>query len=161
MEINMNDSQIIELVTQITRDLVEKIVNDASVRAKIVDREGKEVIWVNIESREDPNLLIGQKGSNLAALQHLIRLIVRHKMENPVNFIIDVNDYKESRIEYLRKVALSSARQVGKNKKPLILGPMSPFERRIVHLALADNEEVETESTGEEGERRVIVKPKE
>lgn len=159
----MIDVKIIESICKTTEELLQRILEEQQfkVRAKIVDKEREEVIWVNIEIGENPNLLIGQKGSNLAALQHLVRLIVRRKVESLVNFIIDINSYKENRINYLRKLARLSAEKVLKTKEPVVLEVMSPFERRIIHLTLAHQEEVVTESTGKEGERRVMIKPRE
>lgn len=156
-----NLSQTIEFILKTTTNLVQRMVKEARVKAKIVDRENQEVIWVNVETENDPQFLIGQRGTNLAALQHLVRLMVRRKVKELVNFVLDVNSYKEKRIDYLHKLARISAARVAKTKKPLILEVMPPFERRIVHLTLAQNEEVTTESTGEEGERRVIIKPRE
>lgn len=159
----MIEAKIIELIRKTTEELLQRILEESQfkVRAKIVDKEREEVIWVNIEIKENPNLLIGQKGSNLAALQHLVRLIVRHKVESLVNFIIDINSYKENRINYLRKLARLSAEKVLKTQEPVVLEAMSPFERRIIHLTLANQEEVVTESAGEEGERRVVIKLRE
>ncbi len=156
----MNDSQTIETISQITQEMLRYMLVSATVQAKIVDKGDQEIIWINVEPLEDPRILIGQKGTNLASLQHLVRLIARRKVDQKVNFVIDVNKYKEKRINYLTKIALSSAAQVIRTKAPIILDPMSPYERRIVHLALANHDEVETESTGPEGERKVMIKLK-
>lgn len=156
----MNESQIIELICEKVSELLEHMSISARTKAKIVDKGDQEVIWVNVETKENPRLLIGQKGTNLASLQHLVRLMVRRKIDQKVNFVIDVNRYKESRMAYLHKLALGTAENVIKKKEAIAMEAMSPYERRIVHMALADHEGVETESAGQEGERRVIVKPK-
>lgn len=156
----MNDSQIIETISRVTQEMLGHMLISAAVKAKIVDKDDQEIIWISVEPLEDPRVLIGQKGTNLASLQHLVRLIVRRQIDQKVNFVIDVNKYKEKRINYLTKIALSSAEKVIKTKEPVILDPMSPYERRIVHLALANHDEVETESTGQGGERKVMIRPK-
>lgn len=160
-EKEVNHSQIIEVICELTEGLLEKMSLPGKVRAKIVDQNNEEIIWVNIENKENPNLLIGQRGSNLNALQHLLRLAVRHKVNQIANFILDVNKYRENRMVYLQKLAQVSAERVAKTKKPLILEAMSAYERRIIHLFLAESEEVSTESEGEQEERRVVIKPKE
>lgn len=160
-EKEVNNSQIIEVICGLTEGLLEKMSLSGKVRAKIVDQDNEEIIWVSIENKENPNLLIGQRGSNLNALQHLLRLAVRRKVNQVVNFILDVNKYRENRMVYLQKLAQTSAERVVKTKKPLILEAMPAYERRIIHLFLAESEEVATESEGEQEERRVIIKPKE
>jgi len=156
----MTQAQIIKLIRKSTTDLLVQISPASKVKAKIKDQDNQEVIWVEIESKEDPNLLIGKLGANLAALQHLLRLIVRRKLNEGVNFIVDVNQYKENRLDYLEKLAQASAATVIKTQKPKILEAMSAYERRVIHLALADNDAVATESEGEGEERRVIIKIK-
>ncbi|PIU01551.1 hypothetical protein COT68_02600, partial [bacterium (Candidatus Torokbacteria) CG09_land_8_20_14_0_10_42_11] len=82
------------------------------------------------------------------------------KLNEGVNFIVDVNQYKENRLDYLEKLAQASAATVIKTQKPKILEAMSAYERRVIHLALADNGAVATESDGEGEKRRVIIKIK-
>jgi len=158
----MEDSKKIESIRKITEELLAKMAISGKIKAKIIDQDNQELIWVNIEAAEDPRFLIGQKGSNLASLQHIIRLMIRRELPaEKVNFAIDVNQYKEKRLGYLRKLAQTSALKVQRSEKPLVLNPMPAHERRAIHLALANSEEVSTESTGEEEERRVVIKPQE
>ncbi len=157
----LNHAEVIETICGCIGELLQKMSLSGKVRAKIVDQHNEEIIWVSIENKENPNLLIGQRGSNLSALQHLLRLIVRRKLDQVANFILDVNKYRENRVNYLQKLAAISAKQVTKTKQPLILEAMPAYERRIIHLALAGSEEVVTESEGEQEERRVVIKPKE
>jgi len=156
----MDDAKKIELIYKIVEELLEKMAIEGKIKAKIIDQDEQELIWVNIETKQDPRFLIGQKGSNLASFQHLARLMTRLKIPTEkVAFTIDVNQYKEKRLAYLRKLAQTSAREVLATKEPLILDAMPAHERRVVHLALADSEGVATESIGEEGERQVMIKP--
>ncbi|RLC39293.1 MAG: hypothetical protein DRH33_03225, partial [Candidatus Nealsonbacteria bacterium] len=73
---------------------------------------------------------------------------------------LDINQYKKNKIEYLNDLAKSTADEVALSKKEKILPPMPSYERRIIHLTLAEREDVQTESQGEEPERRVVIKPK-
>lgn len=97
---------------------------------------------------------------NIAALQHLSRIILKKKIGKLVPFIVDVNEQRKRREEYLGKLANDTALKAISENKLLILKPMNSYERRIIHLTLASNEKVMTESLGEEGERRVVIKPK-
>ncbi|MCD6402414.1 hypothetical protein J7L36_00985, partial [bacterium] len=72
---------------------------------------------------------------------------------------LDINKYKKKKTEYLKELANSVADQVALTKKEKVLPPMQAFERRIIHLELADRSDVTTESIGKEPERRVVVKP--
>lgn len=112
----------------------------------------------NIGSRES-DLLIGQYGVNLRALQHVLRAMARKKTEEKLKFSVDVNDYNRSKIGSLEDLARSMARQTINDKRPAVLRPMTAYERRIVHLALAENDQVRTESIGEGEERKVVIKP--
>jgi len=86
--------------------------------------------------------------------------MLRKKLGQIINFIVDVNNYKKKKEQYLKDLALDVASRAKSSSEEIELAPMSSYERRIIHLVLAENEEVTTESTGEEPERRVIIKPK-
>ena len=109
---------------------------------------------------EDPQILIGEQGKTLIELQRILSRIIRKKLGEQIFIDLDVNQYKKKKIEYLKEMAQSMADQVSLQKEEKVLSPMSPFERRIIHLTLSEREDVETESTGEEPERRVVIKPK-
>ncbi len=117
-------------------------------------------IEVNVEV-SDGSALIGTDGNNLVALQHLIRVIWRRQTQYPSpRFLLDINGYRQERREYLRELAKETADRVSTENRLVVLKPMNAFERRLVHLALAADDRVLTESLGEERERRIIVKPK-
>lgn len=113
---------------------------------------------VNIKSQE-PGILIGRRGANLASLQHLARLIVKTKLERPIHFTLDVNGYKLKKIDSLKRLAENVARIVSRTRRTFILQPMGAYDRRVVHLTLSSKLDVNTVSVGEEPERRVSVKP--
>lgn len=109
---------------------------------------------------DDPEILIGKKGQTLFAVQHLLSKILNHKTKERLILDFDVNQYKKKKLKYLKELAQNTADQVSLTKKEKALPPMSSFERRIVHLALSKREDVQTESQGQEPERRVIIKPR-
>jgi len=104
--------------------------------------------------------LIGHRGETLAALQHITRLIVGREREGRVRLVIDVNGYKARRERSLRQLAHRLAEQAVDTERTVVLEPMPPNERRIVHLALRDHPRVTTESVGEGDRRKVTIIPR-
>jgi spoIIIJ-associated protein len=96
----------------------------------------------------------------MVSLQYIVRLIMSHKMEVGVPIVLDVEGYKQRRCEGLRTLALRLAEQVRDRKTSFSMEPMSPFERRVIHLALVDHPDVITESTGIGEARKVVIIPK-
>jgi len=113
---------------------------------------------INLKTNE-PQILIGEGGQTLVELQHLLKAILKRKIKEPFYIDLDINHYKEKKIEYLKETARSLADEVALTKKEKILSPMPAYERRIIHLELADRKDVVTESIGQEPERKVVIKP--
>ncbi|MFC1897462.1 RNA-binding cell elongation regulator Jag/EloR [Chloroflexota bacterium] len=109
---------------------------------------------------DDLGILIGRRGQTLSCLQYIVRLIVSRQTETWVPIIIDVEGYKQRRYEALQSLAWRIAEQVKDGQTPFTLEPMSAYERRIIHLALAESHDVYTESTGEGEARSVVILPK-
>jgi len=109
---------------------------------------------------EDLGILIGRRGQTLASLQYMVRLIVGHQAQAGLPIIVDIEGYKQRRYEALRELAWRIAEQVKVSKSPFSLEPMPAFERRIIHITLADSPDVTTESTGFGEVRKVVIKPK-
>lgn len=112
-----------------------------------------------IRMRQEARMLIGEHGNNLAALEHIIKKAVRKKYTEEALFTLDINDYRMKRLEDVKQEVKSAAKNVRMYNKSVSLRPMSSFERRIIHLLLAEYPDITTESSGEEPERRVIIKP--
>ena len=110
---------------------------------------------------DDLGILIGRRGQTLSSLQYIVRLIVGYQAEAWLPIIIDVEGYKQRRYEALRALAGRMAEQVKVRGAPFTLEPMSAFERRIIHLTLAEHPDVTTQSTGEGEARKVVILPKE
>lgn len=110
---------------------------------------------------DDLGILIGRHGTTLRALQYVMRLMVGHQVEDYVNLVVDVDGYKKRRAEKLRDIAKKKADQVRQRGQPVHLKPMSPYERRIIHIALREDPDVTTESTGKGSNRRVGIYPSE
>lgn len=150
------------------KDVLEKLLDLMDIPASVTisaeftdeDEEGTpSSVGFNIEG-DDLGILIGRRGQTLASLQHIVRLIMAHQMQSRVPIVIDVEDYKRRRCEGLRALAVRLAEQVKGREIPFTMEPMSAFDRRVIHLALADHSDVTTESTGFGEDRRVVISPK-
>jgi spoIIIJ-associated protein len=106
---------------------------------------------------DDLGILIGRRGQTLASLQYTVRLIVAKRLQSRQHLSLDVEGYKERRYKSLHALALRIAEQVRTSGRPINLEPMPADERRIIHLALADDPRVTTESLGEGEYRRVAI----
>jgi spoIIIJ-associated protein len=123
------------------------------------DDGGFASIGLNIEG-EDLGILIGRRGQTMVSLQYIVRLIMAHKMQVQIPIVLDVEGYKQRRCEGLRTLALRLAEQVSTRKSPFTMEPMPAFERRVIHITLADHPDVITESTGIGEARKVVITPK-
>ena len=143
----------------IIKKTVEELLNTMHFKGDVsIDDLQSDDILVNIQT-EHAGFLIGQAGANLDALQHIARILVNKKNEEPTPFVLDVNSYRKQRIDLLKDLAENVAKQAFSEKVTLTLQPMSSYERRIIHLALVNKTEVSTESIGHNLERRIIIKP--
>lgn len=116
-------------------------------------------VFIDVNGR-DLGMLIGRRGENLAQLQYLINVLVNKRLDSWTRVILDVEGYRVRREESLINLAQRVARQVSRNRRPISLEPMPPNERRVVHVALRDVDDVTTQSSGEGGLRRVTIYPK-
>ena len=103
-------------------------------------------------------ILIGKRGQTLDSLQYLTSLVVNKNRQGYIRVKLDTEDYRRRRKETLENLARGIAYKVKKTRKPVVLEPMNPYERRIIHSALQGNRYVETTSEGEEPYRHVVVK---
>jgi spoIIIJ-associated protein len=164
MEIPATQKEIFEATKQVLEELLSLMGLPARVSLSdefTVTGENSEVVSVglNIEG-EDLGIIIGRRGQTMVSLQQIVRLIMSHKMQVKVPIVLDVENYKQRRCEGLRLLANRLAEQVKVRKTPFSMEPMSAFERRVVHLALADHPDVTTESTGFGESRKVVIIPK-
>jgi spoIIIJ-associated protein len=107
---------------------------------------------------DDMALLIGRHGQTLDAIQELTRMVVNRRLDTRVRVIVDVQDYRKRREERLVENARRQADRVLETGREAELDPMNPFERKLVHDALADLAGVETSSRGEEPNRFVVIR---
>ncbi|MBQ3669530.1 MAG: protein jag [Clostridia bacterium] len=118
--------------------------------------EEEKQIFVDI-SGDTLGVLIGRRGDTLDAIQYLTSLTVNKDKDEYIRVTIDVEHYRAKREETLRKLAVRMANRARKSGRRVVLEPMNPYERRVLHSALQDNPYVQTHSEGEEPYRRVII----
>ena len=109
---------------------------------------------------EDMGVLIGKRGQTLDSMQYLTSLVVNKGLEDYVRVKLDTEDYRRRRKETLENLARGIAYKVRKTHRTVVLEPMNPYERRIIHSSLQGNRYVETFSEGEEPYRHVVIRAK-
>jgi spoIIIJ-associated protein len=147
-------------------EVLEKLLALMEVGATVRVREpetpgdGSVVVKTVLDiSGEDLGILIGRRGETLASLQYIVNLIVGRRLKAKAGFGVDVAGYRRRREQSLRSLAIHMAERVRETKQMMTLEPMPPNERRIVHLALAEDKTVITESIGEGENRKVVIRP--
>ena len=139
-------------------EVLEALLVRMGVSASVV-QVNTTPVTLNIKG-DDLGILIGRWGQTLTCLQYIVRLIVSHRTKAWSPIVIDVEGYKERRYQALQALAGRMAERAKSNGMPFALEPMPAYERRIVHLALADNPDVTTQSVGEGEARKVVIMPK-
>ena len=156
-------------LAETTKDVLETLLIRLGVPASVVpsdqplvggEPEATSHIAFDIKG-DDLGVLIGRRGQTLACLQYMVKLIVAHQKKAWLPIVIDVDGYKQRRYKALQSLALSVAEQVKVKRAPFTLEPMPAYERRIIHLTLADRPDVTTESIGMGEARKVVILPQE
>jgi len=146
----------IKYVDQVAIEFLQSVLDEMNVEAEFnVNFDGKD-LSVEMAGTEMA-LLIGRRGQTLDALQYLVSLIVNKDREDYVRVILDTENYREKRKATLEKLAKRLARKTRKTRKDIVLEPMNPYERRIIHSTLQGNPYVSTRSEGDEPFRKVII----
>ncbi len=142
---------------------VEKIVGDLFKKLGIEEpyevSENEESIDVVINANE-PGLIIGHHGDTLDSLQLVLSLMVAKKLGEFKRLTLEVGDYKKNRSDYLKSLAEQTKERALQEQREVYLPNLKPWERREVHMYLAEDPEVFSESVGEGKERTLVVKPK-
>jgi spoIIIJ-associated protein len=156
------DPADVAVAVEVLETLIRMVGLDAAVTPREPETAGDGIGMIqsvlDIDG-EDLGLLIGRRGQTLASLQYLLNLICAKKIGKRVAFGVDVDGYRRRREESLVSLAHRTASRVRSTGRSVTLEPMPPSERRIIHLALADNPDIVTVSIGEGEERKVAVTP--
>ena len=137
------------------RDTISKMGVDASVEQE----ERSEGIYFNIVG-SDIGILIGKRGQTLDSLQYLVNLVANRHAENHIRLYLDAEGYRERRKEALETLASRLSDKALRTDREVRLEPMNAHERKIIHTALQNIDEVSTYSEGQEPHRRIVIVPK-
>lgn len=152
-----SDKQLIASVQEVLNEFLGKMHIDAKVGVTIeADEEGNKMVTIAMTG-DDMGHLIGNHGVTLNALQVVLSAILLKKVNEDIRVFIDINNYRGRRKDYLVDLATQAMQQALDSGQSTELPPMNPFERRIVHMALKDQDGIKTESVGEGESRRVVV----
>ena len=151
---------------RVSREVVTELLDKMKVRAKVTasyrppeDDSDEDVVLINVEGN-DLSILIGRRSETLNALQYISSQIVCKRLDRWIPLMIDVQGYRTRRERQLRQLAQRMAEQAIHTGRRQVLEPMPANERRLIHLELRDHLEVDTESVGEEPNRKVTIFPK-
>ena len=118
--------------------------------------EKEDQIFVTIDG-ENLNYLIGYRGETLNSLQVILTSVANNELKTHIRIVLDIGNYREKREKALEDLAEKIAKTVVRTKKSITLEPMTPYERKIIHSKLQNNNSVKTFSTGTEPQRRVVI----
>lgn len=150
-----------EEAVQASKEFLQKIFHSMKIEVVMEKFVNKADSTVTLKLHgPDMGILIGKHGQTLDALQYLTNLVANKNSSERIRIIIDVEDYRERRIETLSRLAVRLADKVKRNGERVVLEPMNPHERKIIHMALQNDRRITTLSEGEEPYRKVVIELK-
>ena len=147
------EDETIRYVEQFVKDTLKAMDMDVEITSSI-DKDG--ALYVDMKG-ENMGILIGKRGQTLDSLQYLANRVANKHQSGYVRVKLDTENYRARREETLKHLAKNIAHKVKRNRRPVILEPMNPYERRIIHSTLQSDPYVTTHSEGEEPFRKVVV----
>lgn len=158
----------LEKIKEISEDFLKKtgfgieleslFLKDETV---LINLKPQEEIFPRGEIPSETAILIGEGGKTLFEIQHLLKAVLRKNIKENFYLDLDINNYKKKKTEYLKDLVRSIAEDVALTKQEKELPPMTPAERRIIHLELSQfRQDVTTQSVGQEPNRRIIIRPR-
>ena len=152
--VNVRPLDALTVGKQFLSDLFQSMHIAVELEVAVPEEEGP--VAVNLRG-EDLGILIGKHGQTLDALQYLTNLAANRDAEEKIKFVIDVEEYRRRRAETLTRLAQRLASKVKRMGETVVLEPMTPHERKIIHMALQDDRRISTYSEGEEPNRKVVI----
>jgi spoIIIJ-associated protein len=150
----MAQKQIKDLLTSLLKHLE---INPQTIN---ITKDENEAYQIQLElEEEDKGILIGYHGDTIAALQLVLSLLLYKQTAKWDRLIVNIGDYRQRRQESLEKMAQDTVQRVKFSSEPIALFNLNPFERRVIHMCLADHPDVVTASEGEGRHRHIIVSP--
>ena len=143
----------------LVKRFLKSVFDAMNMEVEINARSEEDRLLVDL-SGDNMGIVIGKRGDTLDSLQYLTSLVVNHENEEYIKVTVDTENYRKKREEALVALARRLAAKVSRTGRKFTLEPMNPYERRIIHSSLQDNEDVTTYSIGEEPYRKVVISPK-
>lgn len=148
----------VEAAAERAKEILSNILRHVDLPTVIEWESRDDHFYLNIISNGS-GLLIGKRGKTLNALQYLVSKILQKEIGENYSVIVDTENYRTKREGSLTELAQQLSEKVKKSHRPLTTGPMNAQDRRIIHLALKEDQEVRTKSKGEGTLRRVVIYP--
>ncbi len=143
----------------VAKDALEKLLSLISIEATVTSAQQNGRITLSIEG-DSSGLLIGRRGRTLDALQYIVNKIANKALQKHLQILVDSENYRQRRSETLTQMARKMGEKAKKTRKPVATNLLNPHDRRIVHLTLRDDKEVDTRSRGEGILKKVVIIPK-
>lgn len=147
--------QVIKNAEDFLDKLLKKMDVECTIHSEILNNNR---ISIGLEGK-NMGIIIGKRGETLDAVQYLLNIVANKERKEYIKIMLDTENYRARREETLRKLAFKLSKKVQKSRKPIILEPMNPYDRRIIHSALQDSKFVKTHSEGKEPFRKVVITP--
>lgn len=144
------------------KNFLEKLLKKANinVEVEVMDNQtNDEQVMYNLKGQKELGLVIGHRGETLDALQYLTSIYLNKELEEYYRVLLDAEGYRDRRKETLERLAERLASKAEKKQRKVVLEPMPPHERRIIHIKLKENNNVKSYSEGEEPYRKVMIEP--
>ncbi len=145
-----------QMIIDETEELLLKILTEMGIDASLEINKEKENVHVDI-SGEDMALVIGRRGQTLDSLQYLMSLAINKDRDDYIRILLDAENYRDKRKKTLQNLARRLAKKAVRKKSDIVLEPMNPYERRIIHSTLQNVFGITTQSRGKDPYRKVVI----
>jgi spoIIIJ-associated protein len=154
----VNEQTTSQQFEKLVAQLLELLNVQATIQVDVQALDDRKYLDVKLNVEDGGAELIGHHGSILESLSTVLSMIMPRGEEN-FGVVLDVNGYRDARSKYIEDITHKAIEEVISSQLPIVLAPMKPWERRIVHNTVGEKYDVVTESQGEEPERKVVIKP--
>lgn len=142
----------IEKATTFLKELIDTL----GYQVEYFIREEENFVIINLKGK-NAGKLIGKRGETLYAIQYIVNIVTNRNDDTNLKILVDIEDFRIQREKTLTNLANKLARQVKEEGKPISLEPMNPLERKIIHMALQNDDNILTTSEGEENYRHIVI----
>lgn len=145
-----------ETLTKQITDFIQSVVSAMGVVLTVTIEESPEGTRINLEG-EEGGVLIRRGGEGLQALQHVVATAFRRQLGDDTRVVVDCNGFRRDKDAEIKQMARFMAEKARSSGMPQEMGPLNPYERRIVHIAIAEDPRVSSESIGDAFMKTVII----